>query len=281
MQRSGIVGVALHLLALGSAHDVKFSRWNALEANFAANGVYRRQSTPPGYHPEFGSCGSGTTCENACGANWESCQASTGLSLFCYNKVDLGQSCCENGSGRACDKGFYCAWQEFGGRVWCCEDGQSLEDCGLPQDAITSKQPTSTAGTPSTSHEGGPSSSAKPTGSTTGTGGFPTTDSHCPAETVTKTVVSTVLVAATTVTVTEAGSGCSTGPHSSHSTAASGTSYSSWDPTTITGPPVSSATYSSWPPANGTSTSSIATAGASGLTVNGLGLAAALLALWV
>lgn len=39
-------------------------------------------------------------CENACGPNWISCEASTSLSLFCYNKVDLNQTCCGNGSGR-------------------------------------------------------------------------------------------------------------------------------------------------------------------------------------
>ncbi|KAK4227039.1 hypothetical protein QBC38DRAFT_349643, partial [Podospora fimiseda] len=61
------------------------------------------------YHPEFGACGSGTTCEDACGPNWLSCSASTDLSLFCYNQVDFGQTCCENGSGRACDRGYYCA----------------------------------------------------------------------------------------------------------------------------------------------------------------------------
>ncbi len=101
-KNSGIAIAVLQLLALGRAavaaeHQV-FK--NTPRAVSAAGGRDRRQTPPPGYHPEFGSCGSGTTCENACGTNWLSCQASTTLSLFCYNKVDLGQTCCENGSGR-------------------------------------------------------------------------------------------------------------------------------------------------------------------------------------
>ncbi|KAL2129172.1 hypothetical protein VTI74DRAFT_8125 [Chaetomium olivicolor] len=114
--------VATLLLVLVQAQDFQFSRWNSPRANLAADDVYRRQAPPPGYHPEFGTCGSGTTCENACGSNWITCQASTNLSLFCYNKVDLNQTCCANWSGRACDNGYYCAWQEFGGKVWCCEN---------------------------------------------------------------------------------------------------------------------------------------------------------------
>jgi hypothetical protein len=100
MRKHALAIASLQLLALGSAKEYQFFRWNTPGANLAADNVYRRQSPPPGYHPEFGTCGSGTTCENACGPNWISCQASTDLSLFCYNKVDLNQTCCENGSGR-------------------------------------------------------------------------------------------------------------------------------------------------------------------------------------
>lgn len=83
----------------------QFYRWNQPSSGLDGDAqhletIHRRQGPPPGYHPEFGTCGSGTTCENACGANWQLCRASTSLSLFCYNSVDLGQTCCENGSGR-------------------------------------------------------------------------------------------------------------------------------------------------------------------------------------
>jgi hypothetical protein len=94
------------LLPLASAQEYQFARWSSPEAHLAAGDVYRRQAPPPGYHPEFGTCGSGTTCENACGTNWITCQASTSLSLFCYNKVDLNQTCCENGSGRTLTAAF-------------------------------------------------------------------------------------------------------------------------------------------------------------------------------
>lgn len=53
----------------------------------------------PGYNPEFGSCGSGKTCSDACGTEFEACNATTGLSLFCFNP-GAGQKCCPNGSGR-------------------------------------------------------------------------------------------------------------------------------------------------------------------------------------
>ena len=76
----------------------QFYRWNS--PDLSSNDLVRRQGPPPGYHPEFGTCGSGTTCENACGRNWLSCKATTDLSLFCYNKVQLNQTCCDNGSGR-------------------------------------------------------------------------------------------------------------------------------------------------------------------------------------
>ncbi|KAK4445711.1 hypothetical protein QBC34DRAFT_412944 [Podospora aff. communis PSN243] len=124
--RGVLVLAALCVLPLATAQHREFYRWTLPEDDAD---LVRRQTPPPGYHPEFGTCGSGTTCENACGENWLSCQASTDLSLFCYNKVQLNQTCCGNGSGRACDNGYYCAWNTFGGKVWCCRNGQSLEEC--------------------------------------------------------------------------------------------------------------------------------------------------------
>ena len=98
---SGVLVVAAALLTPVAAEPQhrQFYRWNA--PDLASSDLARRQTPPPGYHPEFGTCGSGTTCENACGTNWLSCKATTDLSLFCYNKVQLKQTCCENGSGRA------------------------------------------------------------------------------------------------------------------------------------------------------------------------------------
>ena len=98
--RNFLLAVAAQLLSVCSADEhQQFYRWN-LPVELAGHDVYRRQGPLPGYHPEFGTCGSGTTCENACGGNWKLCKASTSLSLFCYNEVELNQTCCENGSGR-------------------------------------------------------------------------------------------------------------------------------------------------------------------------------------
>lgn len=93
------LALLLNLLAPCAARQHEFFRWNTPAEHVAARHLHRRQS-PLGYSPEFGSCGTGETCEEACGPNWISCPASTDLSLFCYNKVDLNQTCCENGSGR-------------------------------------------------------------------------------------------------------------------------------------------------------------------------------------
>ena len=99
MQKPVAAIAVLQLLSLGAAQQPQVFR-NTPRSNSADDRLDRRQTPPPGYHPEFGTCGSGKTCETACGENWNLCEASTSLSLFCYNKVDLGQTCCENGSGR-------------------------------------------------------------------------------------------------------------------------------------------------------------------------------------
>ncbi|KAK0660838.1 hypothetical protein QBC41DRAFT_350829 [Cercophora samala] len=247
MATKSVLLAGLQLLAVCSAQKNEFLRWNSPRVENPS--LDRRQTPPPGYHPEFGSCGSGTTCENACGANWLSCRASTELSLFCYNQVDLGQSCCENGSGRACDRGYYCAWKEFGGRVWCCEDGQSLEECGVGG-GTTSAPPTSSSTT----------STATTTTPTDTESDFSTaTDSQCVPSTVTSWGTTTV-VSTFEVTVTVGTGDCNTA-----STVTSPPSSSSWTDTTITKPPTSHTTHR---PTNSTTTSSVITAGSSGLRAN-------------
>ncbi|KAM7216958.1 hypothetical protein V8F06_007597 [Rhypophila decipiens] len=173
------LATAAHLLGICTSVAVEqqhqqFYRWNQPLPEL---GVYRRQGPLPGYHPEFGTCGSGTTCENACGQNWESCKASTSLSLFCYNKVELGQTCCENGSGRACERGYYCAWKEFGGKTWCCKNGQSVEECR--GDVISSSSSLSSSSS-TTSHSltlSGPTSSTSESTTHSSTSSSTTTES--------------------------------------------------------------------------------------------------------
>ncbi|KAK4097860.1 hypothetical protein N658DRAFT_526703 [Parathielavia hyrcaniae] len=295
----------LPLLAFVSAQEYQFFSWNTPRANQVDDGLHRRQSPPPGYHPEFGTCGSGTTCENACGPNWTSCQASTDLSLFCYNKVELNQTCCENGSGRACDSGYYCAWQEFGGKVWCCENGQSLEECGIPQSTASSATSSATSSTSSATSSTSSDTSSSETSSTTsdssisgstsitgtsttsGTSSDPESTSQCPLSTVTFsttiTFVSATNIPAVTVTVTADCGGCSSS--TSESSSLSWTSGSTSVPETITDPPSTSSKPPIRPTFNTTTTrptSSIVTAGAAGFAVFPLNLALLLLSLlWI
>ncbi|EGS21360.1 uncharacterized protein CTHT_0032150 [Thermochaetoides thermophila DSM 1495] len=253
------------LIGLGFAQNVEFFRFTSPSANAAAN-IYRRQTPPPGYSPEFGSCGTGANCTDACGPNWITCKASTDLSLFCYNEVDLGQTCCENGSGRACDAGYYCAWQEFNGRVWCCENGQSLEECGVPTDKpVTTSNPTSTSSLAGESSSTASSTSGGVVSSQTGgpTSDFtdPSSTGQCPPPTVTSwataTVTSTITYAAITVTVL--GDGCSGNPAASESQPGFSESGS-----IITSPP-STFTATPWPPSNTSFTSTLFTADAGGI----------------
>ncbi|KAM7187161.1 hypothetical protein V8F20_011086 [Naviculisporaceae sp. PSN 640] len=79
--------------------------------------LYRRQD---GYSPEFGACGIGLTCAEACGNGFEACSAKETSLLFCYNP-GAGQTCCPGGSGRACGAGFYCVTEPDGGQTYCCD----------------------------------------------------------------------------------------------------------------------------------------------------------------
>jgi hypothetical protein len=68
--------------------QLAFFRWLGPEE--IGGSLVKRQA---GYHPEFGGCDMGTTCEEACGSGFEECQSSTSLALFCFNR-GRGQSCC-------------------------------------------------------------------------------------------------------------------------------------------------------------------------------------------
>lgn len=121
--------------------------------------------------------------------------------------------------------------------------GQSLEECGVPQTSSSATgSPTSPSG-PS-SQTPGSSTSTKSSRTVTGSGTLSVTSSQCPATTVTSwattTVVSTVSIAATTVTVVGPGGGCYS--ESSTSLSASEPSSDISLSGTITQPPLSSST---------------------------------------
>ncbi|KAF1997321.1 hypothetical protein P154DRAFT_384552, partial [Amniculicola lignicola CBS 123094] len=86
--------------------------------------IEKRQS---GYRPEIYSCGTGKNCAEACGSSYQTCNSSAAIALFCYNP-QAGQICCPNGSGKACDSGYYCA-QQSDGQTWCCKEVLDLVAC--------------------------------------------------------------------------------------------------------------------------------------------------------
>jgi hypothetical protein len=79
-----------------------------------ALGLMVRQDS--GYQPTQTECGAGADCPTACGADTVQC-ASTDGDLHCY-EPSLGESCCSDGSGNACDEGYYCTDNSEG--TWCC-----------------------------------------------------------------------------------------------------------------------------------------------------------------
>lgn len=59
-------------------------------------GVARR-ADEPGYQPEQAVCGTGNTCEEACGSGYTTCSSGDNQ-VHCFNK-DAGQTCCPDKSG--------------------------------------------------------------------------------------------------------------------------------------------------------------------------------------
>lgn len=80
-----------------------------------------------GYQPEKERCGEGNTCAEACGNSYIQCGSDDAKAPSCFNP-EAGQSCCNNGSGNACDKGFYCT-HDTNSETWCCPDDMDLEEC--------------------------------------------------------------------------------------------------------------------------------------------------------
>ncbi|KAH7030810.1 uncharacterized protein B0I36DRAFT_114329 [Microdochium trichocladiopsis] len=108
-------------------------------------GLGRRSSADSGYTPADQFCGAGDTCPEACGANYQTC-ASTDNQVHCFDP-SVKQTCCPNGSGDACDAGFFCS-ADAKGATWCCPDSMTLEQCaqayGLPGVLTSDSVPTST-----------------------------------------------------------------------------------------------------------------------------------------
>lgn len=118
--------------------------------------IGRRQDTP-GYQPAQAVCGTGATCEDACGNGYTTC-SSTDKQVHCFNSL-AGQTCCPDLSGNSCDAGYYCTADKTG-ETWCCPDSMDLQACaaaysvtgGLVSQtpSVTSTAASSTAAAPST-----------------------------------------------------------------------------------------------------------------------------------
>jgi len=88
-----------------------------------AMGLMGRQNQ--GYQPTQTQCGPGSDCPSSCGADTVQC-ASNDDELHCY-EPSLGETCCPDGSGNACDQGYYCTDNSDG--TWCCPNGLDLTSC--------------------------------------------------------------------------------------------------------------------------------------------------------
>ncbi|KAI0435332.1 hypothetical protein F5Y09DRAFT_293418 [Xylaria sp. FL1042] len=87
-------------------------------------GLHRRGVE--GYAPTEEICGDGHTCAEACGKGFQQCHSKDDLT-HCYNQSKQ-QTCCPNGSGDACDNGYFCTADDDA-KTWCCPDGLSLTEC--------------------------------------------------------------------------------------------------------------------------------------------------------
>lgn|SRR4051812_19253585 len=59
-------------------------------------GIARREEQP-GYQPEEAVCNEGNTCEEACGAGYQTCSSSDSQ-VHCFNPT-VGELCCPDKSG--------------------------------------------------------------------------------------------------------------------------------------------------------------------------------------
>lgn len=96
MRTSYLLTVFYSMISLGLTAEV-YSPRGAPPFDLKA----KRQS---GYHPEFNNCGTGSTCEEACGDGYQTCLALGSNALFSYN-ADAGQTCCPGAQGRTSGSG--------------------------------------------------------------------------------------------------------------------------------------------------------------------------------
>jgi len=108
-------------VALAGANS-EFTKWGKMTLRSNADLIKRQD----GYEPTETYCSDGDTCAEACGATYQTCPSNDGF-LHCFDPTQ-GELCCPDGTGNACDAGYYCT-QDASGDTWCCPDGDSLAAC--------------------------------------------------------------------------------------------------------------------------------------------------------
>ena len=102
-----------------------------------------------GYKPNQKHCNAGATCAEACGAEYAQC-GREGDVAHCFSPA-AGESCCTDGSGNSCEKGYYCTHDDKK-QTWCCPDSMDLAACaaaytikGGLEAATSTPQPTTSS----------------------------------------------------------------------------------------------------------------------------------------
>ncbi|KAK4226793.1 hypothetical protein QBC38DRAFT_479672 [Podospora fimiseda] len=179
------ITTALAALAFASDVAAKLQPYKVQEVKMSTRqlfGVVRREE--PGYQPESAVCGSGNTCEEACGTGYQTC-ASIDSKIHCFN-MDAGQTCCPDKSGNSCDAGYYCASDKSAG-TFCCPDDMNLEECAkeysvsgglVAQTAAPEPTTSSTSSVASTTSSEATTSSAAVTSSSSETASTTVTEKH-------------------------------------------------------------------------------------------------------
>ncbi|KAF2127375.1 hypothetical protein P153DRAFT_424623 [Dothidotthia symphoricarpi CBS 119687] len=118
-----LITITIAILSTTSLASQAFTNANAFGAMLRrGDAIAKRQ----GYTPDTVLCGSGDTCEEACGAGQVECPSSSISTLYCHDSTD-GSHCCSDGSGNSCDAGFYCTTD--GTDTYCCLNSIDTSAC--------------------------------------------------------------------------------------------------------------------------------------------------------
>ncbi|KAH6889605.1 hypothetical protein B0T10DRAFT_571569 [Thelonectria olida] len=97
-----------------------------------------------GYSPRQGLCGEGSTCADACGDGYTICPSNNPWTQ-CYNPT-VQQTCCPDGTGNSCEKGYYCT-HDAKSQTWCCPDKMDLAQCAAAYNVTGGLEKTTGSGT--------------------------------------------------------------------------------------------------------------------------------------